>query len=161
MVKTAGIILIIVGVIVFLWWIWKFQNKSQYSPSTNQKITLSLNAHTYTMEVAKTNSQRETGLSYRNELCPTCGMIFVFNQETIWPFWMKDTHIPLDMIWLTKTGKITTILTAQPEPGVALYQLKIYKNAIPSTYVLELNAGDAQKLGLTIGSSLTLPYEQL
>jgi hypothetical protein len=115
----------------------------------------------YNFEIAKTISQKNTGLSNRTTLCQNCGMIFVYSSESIYPFWMKDTLIPLDMIWLDKTGKIVTYYHAIPQPYVPLTQLKIYQNTSPAKYILEINSYDFDKLKLKIGDTIKLPYEQL
>ncbi|MCL4383927.1 DUF192 domain-containing protein [Patescibacteria group bacterium] len=132
-------------------------------PTNNNLPTISVvfNQKEYLLEIARSNSERAAGLSNRKELCPTCGMIFIFGQDTTLPFWMKDTLIPLDMVWLDHQGQIVSIATANPEPGVALNQLKIYQNSTPAKYVIELNAGDSQKLNLRVGETINLPYDQL
>jgi len=88
-------------------------------------------------------------------------MIFVYSSENIYPFWMKDTLIPLDIIWLDKTGKIVTYHNALPEPKVPLTKLKNYKNSSPAQYIMEINSHDFDKLKLKIGDTIKLPYDQL
>ena len=132
----------------------------QLNPTPNTglpNITANIANIPYTLEVAKTDSQRAAGLSNRTFLCPNCGMIFVFSRQSIYPFWMKDTLIPLDMIWLNSAGKIVTIKTALPQPNTPLTQLTLYQNDQPALYVIELNAGDAQKNNLKIGDIIKLP----
>jgi hypothetical protein len=79
-------------------------------------------------------------------------MIFIFNKDVTLPFWMKDTLIPLDMIWLDKSGKIVDIQTI-----IETNSTKIYQNQSPAKYVLELNANDSQKINLKIGDIIQLP----
>ena len=69
---------------------------------------------------------------------------------------MKDTLIPLDMLWLDRKGKIVSIFTAEPEPNIPLYKLKLYQNTLPALYVLELNASDSAKLKLAVGDNINL-----
>lgn len=106
----------------------------------------------YKIEIASSSAQKIKGLSKRENLCPKCGMLFVFSFETELPFWMKDTLIPLDLIWLDKNGKIVDIKTANETNSS-----KIYQNQSPAQYVLELNANDSQKLNLKIGDIIPLP----
>jgi hypothetical protein len=106
----------------------------------------------YKIEIASSSAQKIKGLSNRDSLCPKCGMLFIFGFETELPFWMKDTLIPLDMIWLDKTGKIVDIKTA-----TEINSQKLYRNQSPAQYVLELNANDYQKLNLKIGDIIPLP----
>ena len=92
----------------------------------------------YHVEVAKTNEEQAEGLMYRLELKQNGGMLFLFNNEKKASFWMKNTLIPLDIIFINKNGSIN----------------KIYKNTIPKSKkriiskgkvlaVLEINAGEA------------------
>ena len=110
----------------------------------------------YNLEVATSMAQKQKGLGSRQNLCSTCGMIFVSGNDGIQPFWMKDTLISLDMIWVKSDGEIVSIQTAKTETGTPLTQLRIYQNTIPAKYVIELNAGDASKLNLKIGDHIKL-----
>ncbi|HPT65940.1 MAG TPA: DUF192 domain-containing protein [Candidatus Woesebacteria bacterium] len=122
-----------------------------YLPTSNF-IKIKIADTDYKIELAKTSSQKIKGLSDRESLCPKCGMLFIFGFETDLPFWMKNTLIPLDMIWLDKTGKIVDIKTA-----TEVNSQKIYTNQSPAQYVLELNANDSKKLNLKIGDIISLP----
>lgn len=136
--------LIIVGVLI-----WRLLT---YVPANPNIITLKIKDQNYQIELAKTTAQQRIGLSNRTSLCPNCGMLFTFGFETQLPFWMKNTLIPLDMIWLDKTGKIVDIKNATETNSQ-----KIYQNKSPAKYVLELNLNDSQKLGLQIGDIISLP----
>jgi len=119
-------------------------------------IKINIGNTKYNIEVAKSMAQKQKGLSDRQKLCSDCGMIFTFGNEGTQPFWMKDTLIGLDIIWLKSDGEIVSIQTAQPEIGVPMTQLKIYQNTLPAKYVIELNAGDATKLNLKVGDHIKL-----
>lgn len=121
-----------------------------YLPPSNS-IKIKIADTSYNIELAKTIAQKTKGLSKRNTLCKNCGMLFTFGFETNLPFWMKDTLIPLDMIWLDQNGKIVDIQTANE-----INSSKIYQNQTPAQYVLELNANDSQKIGLKIGDKIDL-----
>ncbi len=142
------ILIIILGILFYKFFIFK--------PPLNQ-VKISLNSKEYTLEVAKTVSHHAQGLMNRSSLCPTCGMIFVFNYDIVQTFWMKNTLIPLDMIFVDKDGRIDNILTAQPEPNTTDLNLKLYKSLSPVRYVIEINAGDTDKLSLKVGDYLRLP----
>ncbi len=135
-------ILIIIAVLA-----WRF---FFYVPSS-KFVDIKINDTNYKIELAQTPTQKIKGLSKRDSLCSTCGMLFVFDSETQLPFWMKDTLIPLDIIWLDKNGKIVSNKTAE------INSQKIYQNESPAQYVLELNANDYQKLNLKIGKIIQLP----
>ena len=147
---SKNIILIISPVlfIVTSFLIWRL---FFYLPPSNS-VKIKINNIDYKIELAKTTSQRSKGLSNRNILCKNCGMLFIFGFETNLPFWMKDTFIPLDMIWLDKNGKIVDIQTITKTNSN-----KIYQNQTPAKYVLELNANDSQKINLNIGDIIQLP----
>ena len=63
----------------------------------------------FQVELARTESERDQGLMYRKELDKNKGMLFIFDKEGIYPFWMKNTLIPLDMIWIDSNNKIVFI----------------------------------------------------
>lgn len=140
-----GIILIILALISF----FIFNSKKNKYPDS---LGLYIKGSGYYLEVAQTDKDQQKGLSQRNTLCRNCGMFFVFNKEDEHSFWMKDTHIPLDMIWLDSTGKIVKIITnAQTDSEY------IYTNDQAAKYVIELNADEALKLKLEVGDTIPLP----
>lgn len=147
MAKNILIFTIPLSIVVALILIW---NLLVYLPPSNS-IKLKISDTTYTIELATTTAQKVKGLSGRDELCSKCGMLFIFNNETSLPFWMKDTRIPLDMIWLNKEGKVVDIQTALDTNSI-----KTYQNKSPAKYVLELNANDSQKINLKIGDVIDL-----
>ena len=142
MLVTVPILIIIAG---FLIWKLFF-----YLPPANS-VKIKISNTNYNIELAKTTAQKTKGLSGRETLCKNCGMLFSFGFETNLPFWMKNTLIPLDMIWLDKNGKIVDIQTVTETNST-----KIYQNQIPAQYVLELNANDSQKINLKIGDVIDL-----
>jgi len=103
-----------------------------------------------TVELATTPSQQAVGLMYRKELGASAGMLFVFPSAVEHPFWMKNTVLPLDMIFLGDDRKIVGIVkdavpfTTTPRTVTA-----------PSRYVLEVNAGFSEKHGLATGDQAT------
>lgn len=146
-----GILLIILSVFIY----FKFV---RINPNTTFETTkIKIGEETYTMEIAKSSSQLSLGLGNRPSLCSKCNMIFVFPFEGILPFWMKDTLIPLDMVWVNSKNEIVSIQTATVETNKSNSKLYVYKNDQPAKYVIEFNAGTAQKIGLKIGDTLSIP----
>ncbi|MDD4027174.1 MAG: DUF192 domain-containing protein [Candidatus Shapirobacteria bacterium] len=141
------ILIIIFPIIIIAILIWRL---FFYLPSADF-VDIKINNTNYKIELAKTVAQKTKGLSQREKLCSNCGMLFIFGYETELPFWMKDTLIPLDMIWLNKDGKIVDIKTANETNST-----KIYQNQSKAQYVLELNANDSQKINLKIGDFIDL-----
>ncbi|MDP7141034.1 MAG: DUF192 domain-containing protein [Candidatus Woesearchaeota archaeon] len=91
-----------------------------------------------TVEVARTKSEKQKGLMFRDELCDNCGMLFVFDEESKHSFWMKNTRIPLDMIFIDSDLNVVDILHAAP---CVKDPCKSYAPDEKASYVLETNLG--------------------
>lgn len=103
----------------------------------------------FNVEIADNRETRELGLMFREKLDEDSGMFFIFENEGSYPFWMKNTLIPLDIIWIDSSGKIVDIREAIPcesEP------CQIYYHADSAKYVLEINKGLSAELGIEIGN---------
>lgn len=142
-IKIFFIIVIVTAIIIFT----LFINREKYSDN----IEAIIGGQKYYLEVAQTDESREKGLSGRNELCLNCGMFFPFQISGKYPFWMKDTHIPLDIIWLNSKFQIVKIITA-----IDTDSEKIYTNKKFAKYAIELNANESFKLGLNIGDTIQI-----
>jgi uncharacterized membrane protein (UPF0127 family) len=114
-----------------------------------RKITFD-NKASFKIEIAKTPAQLAQGLMNRKSLSQDSGMLFIFPNEQIQTFWMKDTLIPLDMIFMNAQKKIVGIVY-NATPGT----LDIRSVDKPSQYVLEINAGQAFMNNLKIGVTAT------
>jgi uncharacterized membrane protein (UPF0127 family) len=99
-----------------------------------------------TVELARTDAERARGLMHRRELAPDAGMLFLFDDTAEHPFWMKDTLIPLDMIFIGEDGRVTGVV-ARAVPG----DLRARSAGGPSRYVLEVNGGWAEAHGVAPG----------
>lgn len=102
------------------------------------------------VEVADTPQARSLGLMYRKELAPDQGMIFFFERDADHRFWMKNTAIPLDMIFISADGHVVGI-QHDAEP----YSLKPLGVGTPSRVVLEVHAGFAREHGIRPGHRVT------
>ena len=91
------------------------------------------------VEIADTESERMKGLMFRKSLPEKSGMLFVFPVEDIYSFWMKNTLIPLDMIWLDKDYRVVHIKSFVPI--CVTDDCSVYDPGIKAKYVLEVNAG--------------------
>ena len=101
------------------------------------------------VELAATPEELSEGLMFRKHLSSARGMLFVFSKDDFWPFWMKNTFIPLDIIWLDKDKKIVDmIVNAQPAVTDNPYSFKPVSLA---RYVLEANAGFVEKNKISVG----------
>jgi len=100
----------------------------------------------FRVEVALTPEEHARGLMYRSELASDAGMIFVFEQPSVQRFWMKNTLIPLDMIFIGKDRKIVGVV----EDAVPETETERMVGA-PSQYVLEIGGGLSARLGIKRG----------
>ena len=108
--------------------------------------------HVFTVEIADTEAAREKGLMYRKSLPPGQGMLFDFHSDQPVRFWMKNTYIPLDMIFIRSDGRILNI---------AENTTPMSENEVPSAgpvkAVLEVRGGTARKLGIAPGDRVANP----
>ena len=123
------------------------------SPAGLMPITLPGGAIIYA-ELADTPQKRAEGLMYRDHLGPDRGMLFTFSQAQAWVFWMKNTKIPLDLIWMNEKKQIVHMEQNVPictRTDDSCPQYRPNENAL---YVLELAGGQAESLKLQRGSKL-------
>jgi hypothetical protein len=115
------------------------------------------NGKSVTAELAATDEERQRGLMFREKLLPDQGMLFVFEEEGLYSFWMKNTLISLDMLWINKDRRIVHI--ARNVPPCKEDPCPSYSPERPGLYVLELAAGAADRLGCKLFDRLefTLP----
>lgn len=107
------------------------------------------------IEVADTNELRARGLMYRRSLPENAGMLFIQTIEEIQSFWMKNTYIPLDIIFVNAEKKIVTI-----HAGTTPLKEWSYASTEPSLYVVEVNAGFTNKHGIRIGDAIEFEVAQ-
>ena len=106
-------------------------------------------------EFAKTPEELEVGLMNRPSLPKNSGMLFIFPDETNRSFWMKNTLIPLDIIFISSKGRVNEMTTLSPCQETAICQS--YNSKTPAQYVLEINAGSTGKWRIMEGDILELP----
>ena len=123
-----------------------------------EKIKLLVENVEFEAEVVKSPATRARGLGGRTDLCPQCGMLFIFETDNYHAFWMKGTLIPLDIIWLDKNWQVVDFTAfAQPQAGRPDEELPVYRPKTPARYVLELPGGTVEKIReFKIGSRVEL-----
>ncbi|MBX3689496.1 DUF192 domain-containing protein [Dokdonella sp.] len=108
----------------------------------------------FSVEIADTDAAREHGLMDRTQMPADHGMLFIFDDDAPRAFWMKNTRIPLDMLFFDADRRLISVqhdaqpCTADPCPP--------YSSGAPARYVLELNGGKARALGVSPGDVLTI-----
>jgi len=116
--------------------------------------SVELKGSTYSIEIAEDNAAREHGLMDRESMPADHGMLFIFQDDAMRAFWMKNCKFPQDMLFFDAQRKLISVqrnvpaCTADPCPA--------YSSGAPARYVLELNAGQAEKLGVHPGDELTI-----
>ena len=109
---------------------------------------------TLNCELASTPEERSRGLMNRTELSDSEGMVFYYEPPREVSFWMKDTLIPLDMVFVSPEFTVIRISQADPEPGVSDFELTHYPSGGPVRYVIEMNKGLAEENGLMVGTEV-------
>lgn len=112
-----------------------------------------LGGQRYTVEIADDNDERARGLMFRDELATGTGMLFIHDSEEPEAYWMKNTKIPLDILYFDNARKLVAQQRDVP-PCSAGNACPTYPSNAPARYVLELNAGEAAKLKLENGAEL-------
>lgn len=108
------------------------------------------------VELAATPEERERGLMFRQTMGPQDGMLFVFDADGGLSFWMKNTFVDLDMVWLDRAGTVTVVHADVPRSRPGMSDAEVATRAGHGLYVLELAAGQAAARKVTVGSVLAL-----
>ncbi|HJN85766.1 MAG: DUF192 domain-containing protein [Dehalococcoidia bacterium] len=123
------------------------------APETPRQPGIKVGTATFEVEPAITGAQRTQGLSGSPPLTPGSGMLFIFERESKYTFWMIDMLFSLDMVWIGAGCTVVDITfnAPPPEPGQTPDQLPRFSPGAPARYVLEINAGEADSAGIEPG----------
>lgn len=119
-----------------------------YSIYGNKIVVMDVKKDAFRVEVVSTPDKLARGLGKRKKLCDSCAMLFVFQKEGNYSFWMKDMLFPLDIIWIYDNKVVDIEKNVQADFGGILTP----KNSVDA--VLEINAGKSDKLGIEVGDEL-------
>lgn len=112
--------------------------------------------------LARSDQEKAKGLMYFDSLADNEAMLFVYPSPRQMSFWMLNTKIPLDLIFLSDQLVVTEFIESmQPGYGKSLSQLPRYVSQMPAQYALEVKAGTVKKLGISPGDSLVIPVTLL
>ncbi len=117
--------------------------------------TAKINNQTFKIEVAKTNETRQVGLSGKDSIPQDFGMLFPFETQNYYSFWMKNMKFPIDIIFI-RGNKIVTIFQSVKPPEKEVMSLPLYQPTEPSDAVLEINAGLSEKYGFKPGDTVKI-----
>jgi uncharacterized membrane protein (UPF0127 family) len=123
------------------------------APIEKLDIITGTGAHHYEVEIANDEPSREHGLMDRHEMAANHGMLFEFPERAPVTFWMKDTYIPLDMIFIDTDGAVRAIAENATPQSEALIPSRV---AVVG--VLELNAGQAKAIKLKVGDKVKAAF---
>lgn len=116
--------------------------------------SVKLHGHRFSIEIAADDASRDHGLMDRTSMPADHGMLFVFDEPGMLTFWMKNTLIPLDMLFFDEDYRLINM--HQRVPPCRQDPCPVYGSTKPAQYVLELNGGEASKIGVKPGDKLTV-----
>jgi uncharacterized membrane protein (UPF0127 family) len=129
-------------------------NESSANNSGNESLSkVCFGAKCFYAELAVTPEERSRGLMLREHLDPDKGMLFIYKDEGVHYFWMKNTLIPLDMVWINDNGEI--IFISKDVQPCQTSQCPLISPEQKVQYVLELNGGTSDEVGLARGDKIT------
>jgi uncharacterized membrane protein (UPF0127 family) len=124
---------------------------------TYTPVTVVLHGQRFSVELATDNAQRQRGLMMRQSLPADHGMLFVFPRTEPQAFWMKNTLIPLDMLYFDATRQLVSMQLNVPPCRAD--PCPVYPSEGPARYVLELSGGTARRIGVQPGDELKIEGE--
>lgn len=132
------------------------------SPQTVTTSEANLSGQKLNIMLARTETEKAKGLMFFESLPENAGMLFVYNTPRVMSFWMKNTMIPLDLVFFSENLEITEWIEGMvPGYGKTDASLPRYVSKLPAQYALELNAGSIARLGLKKGDRLEIPLTLL
>jgi uncharacterized membrane protein (UPF0127 family) len=138
--------------ILSLWLVWVGLGPADAAGRQALTIATAGGTRTFSMELAKTRPELDRGLMYRRSLPAGQGMLFDFGSVQPIAMWMKNTYVPLDMLFIGADGRIRRI-AADTKPQ----STDIIPGGEGVRYVLEVRAGTARKLGIAVGDRVSHP----
>lgn len=123
------------------------------APQSLPTTQMTIGSRLYTLEIADEEEEHRIGLMHRDSMPAGHGMIFVFPGEEMRSFWMRNTRIPLDIIYLDRRGGVVSMHRMEP------FDLRGTPSDRPAKYAIELNAGEVAANGVKRGDMLNIPLD--
>lgn len=123
------------------------------APQSLPATRMTIGSKQYTLEIADEEEEQRIGLMHRDSMPADHGMIFVFPREEPRSFWMRNTRIPLDIIYLDRNGTVVSMHRMEP------FDLRGTPSDRPAKYAIELNAGEVAANGVRRGDVLNIPLD--
>jgi uncharacterized membrane protein (UPF0127 family) len=134
-------VLVIIGIIC----------TSQRNINDSTKKYIRIGDAVFLVDVMDTESERQRGLSKKTELCPNCGMLFVFDKVDIYQFWMKDMYFDIDVVWI----RDNEVVEVRKSISHAFGEQEIFAPHAPVDHVMELPAGTIDAARIVIGQRVS------
>ncbi len=150
---AAIIGLIVIVIIGFLIFSAVRSNSSIFSFLNKSSVTI--NNHKFDLSVAKSDKEKQVGLSDKKSLSENSGMIFTFDKPDYYPFWMRNMHFPIDILFIANNKIVTIYRNVQP-PKSNNEELPIYRPSQPADTAIELPAGTADKYNIQEGDTVKI-----
>ena len=141
-ISAAVVLLVFFSIFCFL--------RHYYSVHGNKIKAIAIDGAELKVEIAATPAKRNLGLGGRSGLFASCGMLFEFPEEGVYPFWMKDMKFNLDMLWIAGDTIVEIKKNIPYSDGIG----KTFVPTVLADKVLEINAGLSDKLGFKVGDKV-------
>lgn len=169
MKQIVGLFVSLIAVMFFAAWIARPENSERiFGPQIEdsgqeeikEKVIVKIDDVQIEAEVADSPGERAKGLSGRRSLGEGKGMLFVFEEKDVRAqFWMKDMNFPIDIIWIDDGEVVHIDKNAQPvEAGTPEINIPLFTANQTIDYVLEIKAGEADRLGIEVGENVSTNY---
>jgi len=132
-------------------------NSSIDSTEPPKEAQIIVNDKAMQVEIADTPDKRSLGLSLRDSMPRDRGMLFVFDEEGVYTFWMRNMEFNLDIAWINSSG---TVVHVEKNLNPCLEICPSYESGKPARYVLEVNAGVSDELGIREGTTVKIVFNK-
>jgi uncharacterized protein len=151
---SKGFLKIMIVLTALVLSIFGFVTYQVYKNPASLKNEYSIPMNFEKLEVMRTSEERELGLQNRQELCLKCGMVFVWDQPQVLNFWMLNTFVPIDIIYLDNNNIVKTIIR---KPDLNNSE-KTYSSLVPVYKALEIPTKRTNELNIQVGTKLLFDY---